>query len=132
MMSIQPYTRLIRIRRYSTIIPIKMFNARGVYYDLLKFYYITKYYKNIFLNFQFGIYLTFFLYLNTTDCGTLTSPENGNVTYSSGTTYLSSASFTCNSGYTKSSTVTRTCMADKTWSNVTPHCIINGKVPYFK
>ena len=73
-----------------------------------------------------------FFYLNTTHCGTLTSPENGNITYSSGTTYLSSASFFCNSGYTKSSTVTRTCIADKNWSNVTPHCIINVKVHYFK
>ena len=56
-MSIQPYTRLIRIGRYSQNIPIKMFNARGVYYNLPKYYYITKYNKHIFLNFWFGIYL---------------------------------------------------------------------------
>ena len=59
-MSIQPYTRLIRIRMYSTNIPIKMLNARGVYYNLPKCYFITKYNKNIFLNFQFGVYLICF------------------------------------------------------------------------
>ena len=65
--------------------------------------------------------------LNTTDCGPLTSIDNGNIAYSSGTTYLSVASFSCNPGYTKSSIITRTCMANKTWSNDTPHCSINGK-----
>ena len=65
--------------------------------------------------------------LNTTDCGSLTSIDNGNIAYSSGTTYLSVASFSCNPGYTISSIITRTCMANETWSNDTPHCSINGK-----
>ena len=90
--------------------------------------------SNGFQNFLFGIlFISYFpLYMYTTDCGTLTSPENGNITYSSGTTYMSVASFSCNPGYTKASTVTRTCMADKNWSNATPNCIINGKFFYFK
>ena len=45
---------------------------------------------------------------------------------------MSVASFSCNPGYTKSSTVTRTCMPDENWSNVTPNCIINGKVSHFE
>ena len=80
-----------------------------------------------FHEFMFEILKMFYLY--TTECGSLTSPANGNITYSSGTTYLSVASFSCNPGYTKSSTATRTCMADTHWSNANPNCIINGKFP---
>ena len=61
------------------------------------------------------------------DCGSLTSPENGSVRYSTGTTYQSVASFNCSTGYTISTNSTRTCKADKTWSNVTPYCTIKGK-----
>ena len=80
-----------------------------------------------FNEFMFEILKMFYLYI--TECSSLTSPANGNITYSSGTTYLSVASFSCNPGYTKSSTATRTCMADTHWSNANPNCIINGKFP---
>ena len=78
---------------------------------------------------QMKVPLLKMFYVYTTECGSLTGPANGNITYSSGTTYLSVASFSCNPGYTISSTATRTCMADTHWSNANPNCIINGKFP---
>ena len=80
-----------------------------------------------FHEFMFEILKMFYVY--TTECGSLTSPANGNITYLIGTTYLSAASFSCNPGYTISSNSTRTCMADTHWSNSNPNCIINGKFP---
>ena len=62
------------------------------------------------------------------DCDKLTSPENGVLRYSNGTTYQSVATFSCNPGYKISTNLTRTCKADKTWSNVIPSCIINGNL----
>ena len=65
------------------------------------------------------------------DCGSITSPEDGSVSYSnSNTLYESVATFSCNMGYTLSSTTTRTCQADSTWSNTDPVCIINGLLDY--
>ena len=113
-------------------LPLKCIMQEQSIMICLDVFYIPEYNTNSFHNFLFWNHFFYFSPLNTTDCGTLTSPANGNITYSSGTTYLSSASFSCNPGYTKSSNVTRTCMADKKWSNATQYCIINGKFHYFK
>ena len=65
------------------------------------------------------------------DCGSIASPEDGSVSYSSGNTlYESVATFSCNTGYTLSSTTTRTCQANSIWSNADPVCIINGLLDY--
>ena len=63
-----------------------------------------------------------------TDCGDPGALIDGTVTLSSGTTYLSEATFSCDTGYTLSAVVTRICQADTTWSNANPTCDINGKL----
>ena len=60
------------------------------------------------------------------DCGGVGSITEGQVSYSSGTTYLSEATFSCNIGYTLSSVITRTCQANSTWSYENPTCDIVG------
>ena len=60
------------------------------------------------------------------DCGDVVPVTDGSVSYSSGTTYQSEATFSCDTGYTLSEAITRICRADKTWSNANPTCIING------
>ena len=65
-----------------------------------------------------------------TDCGAITAPSNGSVSYSTGTTYLSEATFSCDTGYTLSAATTRICQADTSWSNTDPTCIINGTVSF--
>ena len=62
------------------------------------------------------------------DCGNLTAPADGSVTFSSGTTFQSVASFDCNTGYTLEGDATRTCQANAAWSNSDPSCKIKGKV----
>lgn len=61
------------------------------------------------------------------DCGNLTDPADGSVSFSSGTTYQSVATFNCDTGYTLEGEETRTCQANETWSNIGPSCRINGK-----
>ena len=60
------------------------------------------------------------------DCGSLSAPANGSVTYSSGTTFQSVATFSCKTGYTLDGNATGTCQANASWSNSGPSCIING------
>ena len=60
------------------------------------------------------------------DCGTLTAPTNGDVSYSTGTVWQSEATFICDVGYTLSTTTTRVCQSDAAWNNADPTCIING------
>ena len=55
------------------------------------------------------------------DCGTLTNPQNGQVTFTT-TTFLSTANYSCNSGYTLSGNETHTCEATGTWSDTAPTC----------
>ena len=61
------------------------------------------------------------------DCGNLTAPADGSLTYSSGTTFQSVASFDCDTGYTLDGDSTRTCLANASWSNSDPSCKINGR-----
>jgi CUB/sushi domain-containing protein len=55
------------------------------------------------------------------DCGNI-SVANGSVTYSSGTTFGSAASYTCNTNYQLSGTSPVTCTANATWSGA-PTCV---------
>ena len=63
-----------------------------------------------------------------TDCSALTTPSDGSVNYSNGTTYLSVATFDCRVGYTLEGNMSRTCLANESWSNDDPICEINGKM----
>ena len=66
-------------------------------------------------------------YIIFSDCGNLTAPSVGSVTYSSGTTFQSVATFDCNTGYNLEGDATRMCQANASWSNNDPSCKINGK-----
>ena len=59
------------------------------------------------------------------DCGSLTTSENGMMT-STGTTYNSSAVFVCNDGYDMNGTNTTSCQADGNWTTSEPTCVIQG------
>lgn len=69
--------------------------------------------------------MTWFTFI---ECGNLTAPSNGAVTFSSGKEYQSTATFSCDTGYTLIGNDTLTCQADETWSDSHPVCKINGKV----
>ncbi|XP_064387176.1 uncharacterized protein LOC135335578 [Halichondria panicea] len=56
------------------------------------------------------------------DCGSLTVPINGQVSTSSGTTFMSTAIYTCNTGYTLNGVLTRTCQANGNWDLTVPTC----------
>ena len=64
--------------------------------------------------------LVFFLL--TVDCGTLTDPNNGQVTHTAGTTVGQTATYSCNTGYNLVGDSTRTCQAAGNWSGSTPTC----------
>ena len=61
------------------------------------------------------------------DCGTLTSPENGNIDLSNGTTYGQIAVFTCSSGYDVFGSSRLECQEDRQWSAPSPSCQITGQ-----
>ena len=62
-----------------------------------------------------------------TDCGALNAPSDGSVNYSTGTTYLSVATFECRIGYTLEGDAMRICQANELWSNKNPTCQIKGE-----
>ncbi|WAR01745.1 SVEP1-like protein [Mya arenaria] len=66
------------------------------------------------------------------NCGSLSPPSNGNVSFPNGTTYQQAAAFVCDSGFALSSTTVVKCIASKSWSPQTPTCeIIDcGAVPH--
>ena len=62
-----------------------------------------------------------------TDCGPLSAPVNGNVSYSNNrTTYQEVAAFTCDPGYTLIGDTDRTCSQDPVWGGASPTCEIKG------
>ena len=61
------------------------------------------------------------LHIAAVDCGSLSSPENGNVTLP-GTMFDSIAQYTCNLGYLLVGVESRQCQADRTWSDESPIC----------
>ncbi len=56
------------------------------------------------------------------DCGPLNNTANGQVSTSSGTTFMMTATYTCNPGYALSSTDSRMCGASAVWSGAAPVC----------
>ncbi len=55
------------------------------------------------------------------DCGSLTVP-NGQVSTSSGTTFMNTATYTCDHGYNLNRATIRTCEANGTWNLTAPTC----------
>ena len=56
------------------------------------------------------------------DCGSLPDIPNGNVSYSSGTTFGSVAMYSCEPGYMLMGSLNHTCQADGDWSDYVPFC----------
>ena len=59
------------------------------------------------------------------DCGNLTDPTNGSVSFTL-TTYNELVSYTCDPGFTLTGSSSRICQQDATWSSSAPNCIIKG------
>ncbi len=57
------------------------------------------------------------------DCGGLANPLNGQVSTSSGTTFMLTTTYTCNTGYTLTGANTRTCGGDGQWTPDAPTCL---------
>ena len=96
-------------------------------YKITAWYYssISVYgYMNI--SILFVTQLTIFLFLIipsiVVDCGPLGNHVNGQVDMSSGTTFMSTATYTCNAGYELIGPVSRTCGSDGIWSPEAPTC----------
>ena len=72
----------------------------------------------------FATKLTIFLFLIilniVVDCGPLGIPVNGQVDMSSGTTFMSTATYTCNTGYNLIGPISRTCGSDGVWFPAAP------------
>ena len=58
----------------------------------------------------------------TVDCGSLTNPDNGQVTLTAGTTVGQTATYSCETGYNLVGDSTRTCQATGNWSGSAPTC----------
>ncbi len=56
------------------------------------------------------------------DCGPLNATANGLVSTSSGTTFMTTATYTCNTGYNIVGSESRTCGASGVWSGQPPVC----------
>ena len=56
------------------------------------------------------------------NCGTLTNPANGRVSYTAGTTFGQTATYSCNTGYRLLGGHSRTCQATGRWSGSVPTC----------
>ena len=63
------------------------------------------------------------------DCGQLSDPTDGQVTFEpAGTTVFNSrATYSCNSGFSLQGDQTRDCQADETWSGSEPKCVRKSK-----
>ena len=55
------------------------------------------------------------------DCGSLTAPDNGQVSVTT-TTYTSTADYTCDTGYSLVGVNQRNCTAAGTWTDGVPTC----------
>ena len=63
-----------------------------------------------------------FLILAVVDCGNLTDPANGQVTFTAGTKFNQTATYSCNTGYNLVGDSTRTCQATRVWCGSAPTC----------
>ena len=79
-----------------------------------------------YISILFVTQLTIFLFLIipsiVVDCGPLGNPINGQVDMSSGTTFMSTATYTCNAGYNLIGPISRTCGSDGVWLPAAPAC----------
>ncbi|WAR08688.1 FBP1-like protein, partial [Mya arenaria] len=71
---------------------------------------------------QSGYYKTGPITCSPVDCGPLSSPDNGAVDQTGGTTYTKIALFSCNTGYARIGVASLTCQSNITWSGTTPVC----------
>ena len=72
-----------------------------------------------------GTELNVSLLLTAVDCGTLTTPANGQVIYSGRTTFGHTATYSCHTGYNLIGGTTRMCQVRGTtgvWSGSAPTC----------
>ena len=67
-------------------------------------------------------FIMIFLLLTVVDCGTLTSPENGSVSHTAGTTFRQTATYSCDKGYNLVGSNTHTCQATGFWSWNASNC----------
>ena len=63
-----------------------------------------------------------YLFYTAVDCGDLSDPLNGVVTYASTTFTTGLAIYECNENYTLNGNLSRICQADGSWSGVSPVC----------
>ena len=56
-------------------------------------------------------HMCIYLLLTVVNCGNLTNPTNGQVSYTAGTTLGQTATYSCNTGYNLVGNSTRTCLA---------------------
>ena len=75
------------------------------------------------------MWLHTFSLLTAVDCGTLSDPANGTVSFST-TTYNSVATYSCNTGHTLTGDDMRTCLDSGSWSGSEPTCI--GELKCFR
>ena len=75
------------------------------------------------------LHTVFFLF---TVCGALTNPENGRVSYTTGTTFGLTATYGCDTGYNLMGNSIRTCQTEPTGQGaflIMPHaCTVNQKL----
>ena len=64
---------------------------------------------------------SFLLHYTVVDCGSLTDPDNGQVSTTT-TTYTSTADYTCDTGYSLVGMNQRNCTAAGTWTDGEPTC----------
>ena len=63
-----------------------------------------------------------FLFFTAVNCGTPSSPANGQVSHTSGTTFGQTATYSCDTGYDLMGDNTRTCQSTGVWSGSEPTC----------
>ena len=63
-----------------------------------------------------------FVFTSAVDCGTLTNPANGRVSYTGRTMFGQTANYSCNTGYNLVGGSTRTCQATGDWSDSAHTC----------
>ena len=68
------------------------------------------------------MHIRIYLLYIAVDCGTLTNPANGQVTYTAGTLFGQTATYSCDSGYNLVGESVCTCQATGVWSGSVPTC----------
>ena len=61
--------------------------------------------------------------LTVVDCGALTNPANGQVSYPTGTTFGQTATYSCDTGYNLVGDSIRMCQPTGVWSGSEPTCL---------